>query len=113
MNCPKCESATIVTDTRRVNGGRERKRRCCNGHISFTREVFIDKWDYVDPRRNRYVPKLKRKKKLKHKKVKVLIDTKKKPKPKATSPKPPSTWGGVVVTEKTPLWVRNLWDKTL
>ena len=108
MNCPKCQSETTVIDTRPVNGGRERKRCCGNGHISYTREIHVEKWDYVDPRKNRYVRKPQLKTKGKEKKV--SNDTK----PKVSKPKPPEkTWKGFVVTDKTPAWVTKMWERTL
>jgi transcriptional regulator NrdR family protein len=50
MNCPKCNTASTVVDTRKVNGARQRKRRCKKGHEFFTGETVIIKWDYIDPR---------------------------------------------------------------
>jgi transcriptional regulator NrdR family protein len=110
MNCPECQSETIVIDTRHVNGGRERKRRCDKGHISYTREIHLEKWDYVDPRKKRYTPKPKIESKLKSKKKKVSNDTD----PKAEKPAPPEkTWKGFVITDETPAWVTKLWERTL
>lgn len=50
MNCPKCNSASIVIDSRKVNGARQRKRCCKNLHNFFTSEMIVVKWDYIDPR---------------------------------------------------------------
>ena len=50
MNCPKCNRTTVVVDTRKVGGARQRRRRCKNGHDFFTSEMVVAKWDYIDPR---------------------------------------------------------------
>jgi hypothetical protein len=50
MKCFKCKLPTIVTDSRLVNGVRQRKRQCKKGHICFTEEVKVKTWDYIDPR---------------------------------------------------------------
>lgn len=89
MNCPTCLKPTVVTDTRLVNGGRERKRVCAGNHVLYTQEVFIEKWNYKDPRRKRVI----------------------KPK-KQARPKHLKKWKGLQITDTSPQWVRNIWEKT-
>lgn len=89
MNCPVCKKPTIVIDTRAVNGGRERKRTCAENHISFTQEQFIEKWNYRDPRRKRV------------------------PAPKASLKKTKlKKWKGIQLNDSSPLWLKNIWERT-
>jgi hypothetical protein len=112
MKCPKCHNYTIVADTRKVNGGRERKRRCSNGHITYTKEVIVEKWDYIDRRSGRYrrkpLTKTPKKKEVKPKKPAA-------PKKIKTPERPQGArkWTGLKITDETPMWVKKLWDRTL
>lgn len=85
MKCPKCGGKLRVVDSRPLQEGVWRRRKCAKGHLSYTTEEFT-----APPTREaglRRVPVRKPK-----------------PKPK---PKPTKGWE-LVVTENSPLWLRSL-----
>lgn len=53
MNCPVCNKRTRVFDTRPIEGGVARKRRCARRHECFTVERQIAVWLHKDIRKGR------------------------------------------------------------
>lgn len=90
MNCPVCNKRTRVFDTRPIEGGVARKRRCARRHECFTVERQIAVWLYKDARKGR--KKLAPKPKLA---------------PKATKT-PPKTWLERIQSEAGKLFAGHL-----
>ena len=100
MNCPVCGKRTRVMESRLKEPGVTRRRKCKQGHLSYTLEGFV-----AGPQ-----PKLKKPEVVKIKKPK-----KPKPsKPKLKSIPKPAPYGpalkewGLVVTKDSPLWLRSI-----
>jgi hypothetical protein len=97
MICPTCNKESIVTDSRLVDGVRYRRRKCDCLKLWSTAEVLFDgPWPYKDSRvrTRKYKPKPKVKPKPKKEYLPVF--------------KPAVQEWNIVVTKKSPLWLRNI-----
>lgn len=94
MNCPVCGKRTRVMESRLKEPGVTRRRKCAEGHLSYTMEAFIS-----GPQPRPKKPPV----------VKTLKKPKPKPKPIKPPPYPPALkeWG-LVVTKDSPLWLRSI-----
>lgn len=81
MNCPECGGKTRVVESRLREGCVWRRRKCKDGHLSYTQEVFVEK--KAKPKTGRRRPPLE--------------------------PFPPALreWN-IVVTKASPLWLKSI-----
>ena len=85
--CLECGGKLRVVDSRPLQGGVWRRRKCAKGHLSYTQELFVEKKAGIK---------------------------KTNPRPRKVRPPEPKPFGpaleewNIVVTKNSPLWLRSI-----